>query len=228
MGHYLDASAGSSDLALSLHDWNLMAGASLFRDIGYLEIGMRNSCDSQMRSLWAERGWEGDWLEDSPSVIGRHSDECAKCALGQTCNGHQFPYREILEARSRAKKRLKSQSASADQPVTRDQIVAQLPLGVWATLVSKRFVNFWPKLGNAFPFKPNRSQEVVSVPLSKIRSLRNGIAHHHRIFHLDLHQEYRDILDVASYVDPSLKRWISENSTTPTVLARNPIPRATP
>ena len=68
LSSYLNLCGGDVELALELHEWNLMLGRALMGDIAHFELALRNAYD---RAL-TER-FEGDehWLFDASSPVTR-------------------------------------------------------------------------------------------------------------------------------------------------------------
>ncbi len=102
------------------------------------------------------------------------------------------------------------------------QVISELPFGFWHQLVSRRQMFLWPDLAGAFPHMPGRRQSTVSDRIGRLRSLRNRIGHHHRIWALDLAALYGDLLEVAGFIDPELSDWIDAHCDVRSLLARRP------
>jgi hypothetical protein len=89
-------------------------------------------------------------------------------------------------------------------------------------MVSKRQSFLWPDLVAAFPNSPNRNQATIHDPVVRLRTLRNRIGHHHRIWSFDIAGRYADILTIAAYLDTDLSAWIDARSRVARLLATRP------
>ena len=97
-----------------------------------------------------------------------------------------------------------------------------MSFGFWHQLVSRKQMFLWPDLASAFPHAPNRKQETVRDPVSRLREFRNRIGHHHRIWSEDISGRYEDLLDVSSFIGPDLRAFIIRHCRVPMMLANRP------
>jgi hypothetical protein len=99
----------------------------------------------------------------------------------------------------------------AGKPITPGRVVAQLTFGFWVKLLGRSYEKaFWvPHLYKAFPQlrKPDRKQ--VFDRMDKIRGFRNSIAHHERILHRDLRNEYRQLVETLAWICPVTASWVN-------------------
>ena len=158
-----------------------------------------------MVERYTSRGLGQEWLEDPSLELGRNIENPRR---------HKQPYKDIAIARSRVRNNSK--------PDTHDQIISETSFGLWHQLVSQKQMFLWPDLAGAFPHAPNRAQPTISDPISRLRHFRNRIAHHHRIWTLNVEAHYQDLLTVSSYIDPDLPDWIESGSTVSTLLDEQP------
>jgi hypothetical protein len=116
--------------------------------------------------------------------------------------------------------------ANNKKEISLDQIVSELPLGFWATLLGRRYRNLWPELAGGFLGLASRDSMELAKLVQQARWLRNRIGHHHRIWNLDLENHHLGILRISSMVDPEFERWLSSVSPVPELLIHRP--RTTP
>ena len=204
---YLDHSGGDLERAIALYTWNARLAAALFADLGHLEVALRNALDSRMTTRHERLGRPRTWMDDPTGELGRD--------LGPGRPRHEQPYKDIATARARVR--------SNGKPLDHGQILSETSFGLWHQLVSKRWTNFWPDLASAFPHAPDRRRETIADPISDLRDLRNRISHHHRVWSLPVEERYRQILDVLSYIDPEMSKWVAARSLVPALLESSPL-----
>jgi len=115
-----------------------------------------------------------------------------------------------------AKERLRKLGQTQDTP----HIVAELSFGVWTTMLSPRYEQpLWNRaLRRAFPEfarikkrKPTRNE--IAQRFDYIRVFRNRIAHHEPIFTRALANDYKSLLEAASWMHADLAEWTSRLTT---------------
>lgn len=205
LAHYLTEAGGDTGLATALYEWNAAASAAFWRDLALFEVALRNTLDARMTTRQTLLGRPSHWIFDDARELGRDG-------LGP--GRHEQPYRDIAEAIRRVRSNRKA--------VDPGQIISEVSFGFWHQLVSRRQLALWPDLAGGFPNAPRRDQALVREPVARVRTLRNRIGHHHRIWALDLVNRHEDILIVAGYIDPDLRIWIETSSQVPAVLASRP------
>ena len=86
--------------------------------------------------------------------------------------------------------------------------------GFWCGILKKHYgATLWiPHLHKAFP-KKRLGRYDVQRRLNGIRELRNRIAHHECILHLDLGVEYANVLDTLDWICPVTRSWIETHSS---------------
>jgi hypothetical protein len=112
--------------------------------------------------------------------------------------------------------------ANNKKEISLDQIVSELPLGFWATLLGRRYRNLWPELASGFLGLEGRDSKELAKFVQQARWLRNRIGHHHRIWNLNLDNYHHGILRILSLIDPEFERWLSSVSTVPELLVHRP------
>ncbi|MBJ7594874.1 MAG: hypothetical protein JF886_08430 [Candidatus Dormibacteraeota bacterium] len=195
---YRSAVGGDLDAAIRLYEWNTQVGAGFLEVLGHLEVVLRNALDGQLRAWHAARHLAGEWYDDPLGWLEPHRAE------------------DIREARDRLRR-----DAKAETP---GRVVAELSFGFWRFLLGRRYqTSLWAQvLRHAFPhLQPQRRSDVYE-PIQELNGLRNRIAHHEPIHHLELPRLHNSILLVGGYLDPEVRAWIARVSRVPTLLSTKP------
>ena len=106
--------------------------------------------------------------------------------------------------------------------ITVEQIISELPFGFWIAMVSKKQQFLWPDLAAGFPNTPNRNRGNVADLLMSIKSFRNRISHHHRIWNLDLEVKLNEIYTMSDFINSDLSLWIKNMSRVEHLNERKP------
>lgn len=203
---YLRECGGDPDRADRMYVWNATVAGALGRDLGHLEVALRNALDDRMTARHARLGRPDDWIDDPTKEIGRDRWGAGK---------HAQPYRDLASAKARV--------TSNRKPLSHGQVISETTFGLWHQLVSRRWSTvLWPDLAGAFPHAPNRTRETVADPIEALRGLRNRMSHHHRIWPRALGQDRAAVLTVAGYIDPELASWIERQSDVAALLLARP------
>lgn len=180
MEPYLIHSNGDLDLALDLFEWNTEISLQIWEIIALLEVALKNTLDYQL-SRWAKREQcVKSWIYDEKNVL-------------KGLNGQKGVYVSI----QKTMKRLENQNI----PISQDSVVAGLGLEFWVNLISKRYLFVWPTLIYGFPNLPQRNQLNVHETLQDILRIRNRIAHHDRVWRLNLDYYLESLCSVAAFID---------------------------
>lgn len=180
---YLIAGKQNRSFAIRLFIWNSKTSASIWEVIGYVEVSIRTVVDKQFQ---VENGL-GDWL------------------INFNVFGPADPlWKVVTIARSRVGKTNVMPSHS--------QVLQQLPLGFFQTLLSKRYLRVWPMLAGGFAGGTRASQKELSAAMFKLRKFRNRVGHHDLLVDDDLVQEFNNILRIAELIDPNLRTWLTKVS----------------
>lgn len=207
--HYLVHTGGDHASAMHLYAWNVAVSGAFWQSLGFFEVALRNALDGQMTTRQRAMSRQTHWIFDDTHELGRDANGS---------NRHRQPYKDVAEAIRRVRQNRKELSP--------EQIISELPFGFWHQLVSRHQMFLWPDLADAFPHAPSRAQTTIQQPVGRLRTLRNRIGHHHRVWSENLHDRYADLLNVAGYLDPALRHFIDQRSSVPSLLASRP--RANP
>lgn len=162
---YVTAAGGDRGRALALYDWNAQLAAAWLRDVGHLEVGLRNAYDRALLSHPALGG--ADWLHTSQ-------------------HGVLFPPRlDLRGVDANAGMRGKIRGAhrtwrhQAALP-PRGKVLAEIPFSFWTSLTAQEHeATIWtPVLHRALHAGTDRTK--VHPRLAEIRELRNRAAHMER------------------------------------------------
>ena len=108
---------------------------------------------------------------------------------------------------------------------TKDDIISQLNLGYWTTLVVTddfRHIQLWrDHLSEAFPYQSDRRK--VGNALEDLRQLRNRCSHQDSLLHVDPAIEIKKIIRLAGWIDPDAANWISGLSKVDAVMRQRPV-----
>jgi hypothetical protein len=183
---YIGHARGDKEQAFRLYIHNIRLSSSLFECIGGLEVALRNSIH-----LTLTQAFHSDaWYDRVPFQWQPHERSSLQKAKEQIC--------------SRGK-----------QPVP-SQVISEMTFGFWCGILKRHYsAALWiPHLHKAFPNR-RLAYKNVQRRLNGIRELRNRIAHHECILHLDLAQEYANILETLDWICPVTRSWIEAHSLFP-------------
>ncbi|GMA19874.1 hypothetical protein MM440_12430 [Arsenicicoccus piscis] len=198
LGSYFRAANGEREPAFALYEWNIEASAAAVSLSAMVEVVLRNALDREMAVLGEAKGWS-DWLDDAPL------DHRAR--------------KDVRQARERASRGRRS--------ATRGHVVAELNLGFWRFLMSKRYLtSLWiPALVKAFPGAEGdarTTQRLLEGHVEQINFLRNRAAHHEPIHRRDLLSDLDRAMYVAGCIYPVAGRWIRSRETLSSTVAQRP------
>lgn len=171
---YQRIAKGDEKRAILLYQWNAQLSQSLYTYIQGWEVGLRNRINSFL--CWK---YNGEW----------HYDE--KRAIRQMTGPDK---RRVWESRER-----QEQSRGANRPPL-SAVVADLSAGFWVSQLSKSYdvPYVWRyNLQRIFPNDKTLDRHAAWSICDDVLTLRNRIAHHEPILHLDLDQRHRDLQRVV-------------------------------
>ena len=204
LNYYVSEMSGDEPKAKLLYQWNVEVASAFWGSLAHLEVALRNTIDARMTLRHANLERDGHWIFDDHYEFGRK----------ESSDKHKQPYKDVAIAKGRVTKNQKL--------ITPGQVISEISFGFWHQMVSKSQMRFWPDLAGGFPHSPDRTQDTIREPVSRLRDLRNRIGRHHRIWSEDLQAHYVDLLNVVGYIDPDLRSWVEFHSAVPAVLNRRP------
>lgn len=189
---------GETEL-VELYAMDMKLSASAFKALHMCEIVLRNAMDRELRSWNAKKGRGEAWTLDPAGILKgcfiNDADDLAKA------------HAKAVKALSRYKR----------EP-THDDVVAQLSFGAWRYLLPPNNPHIakeklWDEaLEQAFPsHRGTRAALVKSAAIAY--DLRNRVAHHEPIFHLDLQAKRRNIKELVDAVSRDARSWFVANDT---------------
>lgn len=196
LGPYLAEVDDDYARAEQLYVWNLRVSGAFYEVLGVFEVALRNAMCEELRRWHGKR--PGTWLDDPTAVFDARR------------------IKQIEEARRILIQRGK--------PTTEGRVVAELSLGFWRFLLSKRYQNtLWtPHLRKAFPGMKPQKREVVYGHVEALLTLRNRIAHHEPIHRFPLADLHNRMLRVVAWIDPGMSAWLTGLSRVPLLLGARP------
>ena len=195
---------GSDEAALRLYQWNIEMSAELYASLHLVEVLMRNSIDMALRSWNAtQEGSNGSELWTLAPCLQLHKQLGADLA--------------DAEQRVQAAFRRRPRSQRLEYP-THDDMIGQLPFGVWAKLMPRRHRRrgasrwLWRQaLYQAFTNLDPASEEapfLLADAVSRLHAVRNRVAHLEPVLSSEeIRGTYRDIRLVLGAMAPEAEEW---------------------
>jgi hypothetical protein len=192
---YLEKASKDSANAIQLYWWNVDVSAAFYLALHCLELALRNAVHRQLSLRYGQ----DDWWAVAPL--------------------HGGGPRMVSEAQ----KKLATRAREKPRPVTSDDMVAQLSLGFWVSLISRTYDRtLWvPALHRAFPFYRG-PRGVVHGDLQTMLLFRNRIMHHEPIHHRHLQADHETLHRLVGYLSPGLLLELKSYDGVPAALARRP------
>lgn len=203
---YVSAAGGDKDRALHLYDWNAQLASAWIRDVGCLEVALRNAYD---RALLRHPGiGSTDWLDAPQRLI------LFPPRLSAEGKDENTDMRGKIKAAHRQWK---------DDPVppARGKVLAEMTFAFWTSLTATEHeATIWtPVLHTALD--PTTDRTKLHPHMAEIRELRNRAAHMESVYD-QAGVGYRRLVGVARRVDRTMARYISGTSRLPELLANKP------
>jgi hypothetical protein len=191
----------SNDLsaAIALYRWNADISTAFWKDIGQLEVLVRNALHHRL-TVWSTREYdEPRWYLDPSGVFSEQS------------------VADITKARCRVRQ--------VHKPELPGRVIAELPFGFWRFLIAKRYeASLWiPTLWHVFPHLMGRgSREDLHQQLIKLHGLCNRLAHQEPVHNRPLVVLHDAIVTVTEWINPVFRGWIEQQSAVHPTLATRP------
>lgn len=210
---YLKAAGGDPGLGLALYEWNSEIAAAFLRDLGHLEVAVRNAYDRAL--LTHPAVLDGEWLTASSCAL-LFPKHVANDKNGNPQDKNATPRANVRDARRH--------SGFEAGVVPRGKAVAELMFGFWSYLTDDLHEkSLWvPALHTAYV--PGTDRARLHVALGELRDFRNRVAHHESVFDRHPENHRRRIVYVARSLSPDLHQHLAQHSRLPAVLAARPRP----
>ena len=196
---YLDAARQNDADALALYQWNALLSQSLYIYIQCWEVCLRNKIDGFLR--WK---YSANWPYDQ-----------VKTLRGMTIGDR----RRVDETRQR------QEQLRASKRVSTDAIVADLSAGFWVSQLSGSYeipYSWRYNLVRVFPCEPKLDAKTAWGLCERALSLRNRVAHHEPIFHLDLELAHEELRRLVEAMCPGTFAFADSNCSFKHVFANRP------
>jgi hypothetical protein len=176
--------------------WNQRLSGSLLSDISFVEVALRNLTSKVLQKRCLEKGGSGHWLISDLEELSKFGGDALLKRIG--------------EAKTRA--------SLAKPRSTPDDLIAELSFGFWLNFLNRRYQSIHSDLATELKGLDSRNIRQVPEIGSRVRRVRNRVAHHHRIIHRNLIADWHSILALARVMDPKLEAFIASSSLTPSLL----------
>ena len=180
---YLSAKNGDISAAISLYEHNSRLSEAFYTPLQSLEICLRNALNEQLTALYGN-----DWLTNGAPPFDQNTQDWIDEAitdLGGLANGVGFGH-----------------------------VVAELKLAFWVSLLAPRYDSTVWRAGlyKAFIAKGGKSRGQVHSRLNALRRFRNRVAHHEPIFHRNLDETHKEIIETIEWICRDTSKWAASLS----------------
>jgi hypothetical protein len=200
---YLKSCNGDARLGARLYHWNTLLSQSMYLPLQTWEVSLRNKLNGFL--IWK---YNAKWPYDDRALR----------TLTRDCS------RRLEES----KLRLDPQKRMVQ--VSTDAIVADLSAGFWVSLLTRSYdIPFaWRyNLPRVFPqLQKGRDRLAISEMCDRMLVLRNRVAHHEPIHHLDLQAIKGDLDELIASMCPAASQYASSACTFARVWGERPQPQA--
>ena len=184
MNTYFARYPSNEKVAIRHYRQNILLAEALFPSLSIYEVALRNAIIHELERMTGRKDWYSYF---------------SACPVLKTLSSQIDLVVQHLVRRG--------------EIVTPDKINGELTMGFWVLLFNSKYDRFlWKDLRMAFPFMPKykRQRKYISAPLNDIRSLRNRVFHNESISWslVRLEDLHKRILEICSWINPSLPAWI--------------------
>lgn len=212
-----ESSSGKHEEALALYQWATELSGAFHATLSFVEIALRNSVDIQLKR-WNALEFSSTGLPGSPNWTDRGQ---ARTELKNIAGS------AINTARKYAKEALARKNSIQRSRPTHDDVISQftfgnltsffiIPSGDEESLSGDREYLWDACLKDAFPNlgAPNDPElrRKLCGSLNHLRRLRNKVAHHDSLLHVDVRAEISSINSVLGKMHPGLPSFAMEKS----------------
>lgn len=199
---YLAKAQGDLPYAYQLYLWNARLAKAFLYPLGVLEVAVRNS----MHRAFSNTFGTSDWV--------LNPDQHYAYFNASTRGSHQTSMGRLLNAKGGV------------MP-TADEMVAGLNFDYWSNLLRAEYNVLWVQgntLVEAFPQMQPANQTIARQKISEINQLRNRIAHHEPVHHLDLGAKLSLLEEVMGFICTATRAWMKSCLTVQQTLRAVPSP----
>lgn len=180
LSKYLAAANGRPSQALRLYVLNAKVSAAFLTDVHYIEVALRNKLDVELVRGFGTPNWF------VPGAFTGLLDQRGNVILTKA-------------------QRTAAKGRPGNTPTPAGKVIAELTFGFWVALTNPQYEHtLWtPYLHKIFSPNPAPRRAAFNSALGKIQTLRNRIAHHEPIFHMNLTAAHQNLCEVARLLCPT-------------------------
>lgn len=78
----------------------------------------------------------------------------------------------------------------------------------WQQLVSRANRNLWPDISRGFIAPKTITPDAFTELVEEFHQFRNRIAHHNKIWHLDLYRKYLVMIEILESIEPQFSAFV--------------------
>lgn len=180
---------------MALYQWNVKISASLFEQIQYLEITLRNAvCEALHQAVGEKWAWNTSFAINFPKKTQKTLQKLANDNRIKTLD-QAIPHLHFAFWQSIFTSRFDNK--------------------IWQMQLYTIFPN-----APIQPYKILRTE--IHQDLDNLRELRNRIAHHEPIFQRDLQKDFETIHKIISYRSHIMSDWAKQHEQITQLLQRKP------
>lgn len=220
---YLERTGGNVKQALRLYAWHAHLTAAVQTILGTTEVILRNAMDRQLQ-VWntTQDSSLTSWLLEEPASPLRSLSAAKR---------HDALRRAINQAQARP-----TGHRRYNQPVTHDDVLAQVMFGMWKDLLPNHQLGVNPQtrenlnrqrlweesLCFAFPHANDPYGQETFWRVAHLHRLRNRVSHMEPLLDIDVNAHIREAFDLVSTINPQAAQWLSGISTVSHLLSQEP------
>lgn len=219
---FLDAAHGNERDALALYSWHSELVSAVHVVLGDAQVVLRNAIDRELKT-WneAQTGDQASWLLTEPAAPLRSLTAAKR--------------KEALRRLGKLSSSRVAHSSRERIVISHDDVVAQLPFGVWKELLPNHQpgpgnsyqnlnrLRMWKEaLVHAFPHVVDVDGRETYWRVSRLHHLRNRVSHMEPLLRVDIPDRMHDAFVLVRSIDTDAGNWITGMNRVPEVLARKP------
>lgn len=235
IAHYRDnCSVGASDdEVVQLYLWNSELAAALSEVLGFVEVALRHTIDTQLRIWSAQQTGSELWIDQLDKLPNLQSSFATS-------------RRNLYKAADESRKSRRSDHPRQGEGINHDDLVAHVMFGTWGTLLPEKFNanrvhadgtfvqdqqnlqarrDLWKDtLHAAFPMVAMDPRGFgTGNKVRDLRKLRNRVSHMDSLLYVNVENLHNHVLmPLLNSIDNELRDWAVVHSRVKKVLAERP------